>query len=113
MTPVNMEEDYCPLCAVKHVARAESLLAEAKLGYPKNFWRCLGELSLAEDHLLKESPALAAHIREHRKRLETDPAYKVPFGDLLLTISSQTGYDLSGFWEKASPEGSRGVPFEP
>jgi len=89
---------YCPLCAIKHLARAKIRLGEARLGYPEEYVFALGEMSLAEDHLVSEQPALAAAIRQHRKQLESQPRFTPPFAALILTVAAQTGYSLVGVW---------------
>jgi hypothetical protein len=86
--------EYCPLCAIKHIARAKARLAESKLGYPHEFWSALGEISLAEDHLVEQQPALAEAIREHRKKLESAPLYRFPANNLMLAVADVTGYAL-------------------
>lgn len=110
----------CELCALKHLAQARALLLEWRKGYPEHFDYALGHISEAEDELVERQPALAAAIRGHRKRLESNPAYPFPFRELLLTIREQTGYSLTGFLKPASAIGgasmvgrflSRLVPF--
>lgn len=92
----------CPLCSLKHLGQARALLLEWKQGYPEHFDFALGHLAEASDELADDYPALAAVIRSHRKLLEENPEYKVPFATLCLTIRGQTGYDLNCF---VNPEG--------
>ena len=57
----------CIMCARKHIAKAISLLNEYKTGkYPDSKWLAIGELSLAEDHVIVEHPNLAEQIRTER-----------------------------------------------
>jgi hypothetical protein len=95
MTPTT---EFCPLCAIKHLARAKARLAEARLGYPHEFFCALGEMSLAEDHLVEKEPALAASIRGHRKKLEDSPLGIVPFNDIILAVADATGYSVSALF---------------
>lgn len=73
----------CPDCARKHLAQAVVLLQEAQQGYPEHRWLAIGHLGEAADEIIQALPQVAASIREHRKRLEVDPAYPVP-GMLLI-----------------------------
>lgn len=98
MTPPTTE--FCPLCALKHLARAKIRLSEAKLGYPHEFWSALGEISLAEDHLVENHPALAAAIRGERKKLESAPTSAFPADELIVAVSEETGYSVSDIFKK-------------
>lgn len=77
----------CPDCARKHLAQAQVLLQEAQQGYPDHRWLAIGHLGEAADEIIQALPQVAASIREHRKRLETDPAYPVPALALIQAIS--------------------------
>lgn len=90
----------CVLCALKHIGKAEVLYLEAKNGYPHAFVLVLANLSLAEDHVAVKYPAQAAAIRTHRKALEDDPLYPVPWEDLATSTSLLEGYDLSSIFPR-------------
>lgn len=98
------KETNCTRCAVKHIAKAEALLDEAKLGYPQNFFRCLANLSLAEDHTVEKYPAFAAKVRDHRKNLEMVPTCPIPWDTLILECSLLEGHDVSVVWPVAVPD---------
>ena len=94
------EEIPCTNCALKHIAKAEALLNEAKLGYPENFARCLANLSLAEDHVVQKYPAHAEDLRYWRKALEMNPTVDVPWESLLNVTALLEGYDITSIWPR-------------
>ena len=62
--------DFCPRCAIKHLAQARALLLETKKGYPHHVWYALGHIAEAEDELVTHMPEEVAEIR--RARLEVE-----------------------------------------
>jgi len=56
----------CLSCARKHLSKAEALMDEAQLGYPLHAWLAIGQMSEAEDELLKKYPEMANVIRAER-----------------------------------------------
>lgn len=88
-------DEPCELCACKHLAKARGLLSETRLGHEESFWFCLGEIALAEDHLVEKFPSLANEVRLARRELETYPKYVFPFKEYVLKIANAGGYDLS------------------
>jgi hypothetical protein len=97
---VTQEAGLCPLCSLKHLAKAKELLNEARRGYPLHFWDALANLNLAEDELGVTYQELAGDIREERKRLEADPWYLVDFDRLISDVSETTGNDVRSVLEK-------------
>jgi hypothetical protein len=89
----------CPLCSLKHLAKAKELLNEARRGYPLHFWDALANMNLAEDELGVTYRGLAARIREERKRLEMDPWSPVDFDALVSEVSETTGNDVRSVLE--------------
>jgi len=75
----------CLGCAYKHLAKAEVLIAETVLGYPEHSRDVVGNMGLAEDHLVHEVPELAKRIREARMTWTEDgtvPDFDALFGEL-------------------------------
>lgn len=71
-----MIDNYCLNCARKHLARANIRMYEFLSGaYPSEFWLALGEMSLAEDHVILIHPEIAEKIREERKKTEEEENY--------------------------------------
>jgi len=97
MVAQELKEMPCEACALKHLAKAEELANETRLGYPQNFWRALANLSLAEDHLAEKHIEWARRIRTERKAWEVDPSYRVPFDMMLRELAHDTGYDLDTY----------------
>lgn len=60
----------CFYCTRKHLAQAEVLMTEAKLGYPMHMYLAIGHLAEAEAEILAEDEALAKYIRSKRKAYE-------------------------------------------
>jgi len=83
----------CLDCARKHVAQAECLLQEARLGYPLHLWLAVGHLAEAEAETLSSWPYIAALIREHRILLIAEPSYKVPTMRLLEALCDEVQGD--------------------
>lgn len=73
----------CLNCARKHLAKASILMAEAKLGYASHKWLAIGNMSEAEDELLRDWHGYALMVREHRKAYEEDMDYIVPILELI------------------------------
>jgi hypothetical protein len=74
--------DTCLYCVAKHLGKALINIQEVYLGYPKFMLLVIGNLSEAEDEALKKYPALAEEIRQHRKKLQFDETYMIPYLDL-------------------------------
>lgn len=89
------ERESCVLCACKHVAQARVLLLEALRGYPEHYWFAMGHLAEAEEELVKDFSVLADMVRSHRKKLEEDQSYRIPFGTVILEIAGQGDAALS------------------
>lgn len=83
-----LEQPDCVMCACKHLAIARSLEAEMHLGYPENYFYMMGEMALAEEHLIRKHPRQAERIREQRKRLESIETHKVCWKELILDIAA-------------------------
>ena len=47
-----LHREFCPRCAIKHLAKAHILLNESKLGYPHHVWYAMGNMSEAEDEIV-------------------------------------------------------------
>lgn len=71
----------CLACAIKHVAQAQVLMDEAKLGYPNHRWLACGHLAEAESELLAFDPELARQIRS--MRLAVTAGKDLPYDDIL------------------------------
>lgn len=65
-----MHRDFCPRCAIKHLAQARCLLLEVKQGYPHHIWYALGHMAEAADEIVEMMPTEALAIREARLELE-------------------------------------------
>lgn len=87
-------DEPCSICCAKHLAKARGLLMETSLGHEESFWFALGEIALAEDHMVKEHLDIALDIRGHRLELQTYPKYDFPFKELILRATGVDGYDL-------------------
>ena len=77
----------CLNCARKHLAKAEITLHESKQGYPSHFWLCMGNMSEAEDELLRDYPELSNAVRNERKLLEDEPSYEIPLMELIEKVT--------------------------
>jgi hypothetical protein len=61
--------EECLMCAIKHIAKADAKIDEARLSpeqYGWTVWKAVGHMSEAEDHLREKFPKLAITIREER-----------------------------------------------
>ena len=81
------ERDFCPRCAIKHLAQARVLLLERDKGYPLHAWYALGHLAEAEDEIVTRMPDEAAKIREQRLLLESDTKTNIDFGALMTLVA--------------------------
>ena len=63
-------QDSCLSCYRKHVSKANVFENEANMGYPLHKYLAIGELSCAEDEVVKEFPILAEQTREIRLKYE-------------------------------------------
>ena len=82
--------DFCPRCAIKHLAQARALMLESGKGYAHHVWFAMGHMAEAEDELLAFMPTEAELVRVARKELETSaPEWKVPdFKKLMYEIAT-------------------------
>lgn len=58
-------------------------------GYPEHYFFSLGHLAEAEDELAQDHSVLADLVRMHRKRLEEEPKYEIPFASVILEVAGQ------------------------
>lgn len=65
-----MYREFCPRCAIKHLAKAHVLMNESRLGYPHHVWYAMGNMSEAEDELVEFLPDQATKIRLERIKLQ-------------------------------------------
>ncbi len=65
-----LHREFCPRCAIKHLAKAHILLNESKLGYPHHVWYAMGNMSEAEDEIVEFLPDQAQEIRAARIKLQ-------------------------------------------
>lgn len=70
MSDKNINREFCPRCAVKHLGQADILLKEARKGYPGHVWYALAHMAEAEDEIIDFMPAEANAIRDVRKVIE-------------------------------------------
>ncbi len=79
--------NFCPRCAIKHLAQARVLLLERDKGYPLHSWYAIGHLAEAEDEIVVRMPDEAASIRAARLALEKDPKNaNIEFAALMLAV---------------------------
>jgi hypothetical protein len=79
--------NFCPRCAIKHLAQARALLLESYKGYPLHVWYCIGHMAEAEDEIAVRMPDEAALIRAARLALEKDPRNAcIEFAPLMLAV---------------------------
>lgn len=80
--------DFCPRCAIKHLAQARALLKERDKGYPHHVWFAIGHMAEAEDEIVERMPDEARRIRDARVLLEKDLQGFVDFKDLMHTVAT-------------------------
>ena len=87
----HIAKSRCQLIAARRIAEARVLVIEARMSddYIKHYFYALGELSQAEDEMLKDHKRLSILIRTHRKRLEEDHSYDIPFGELIVKVATE------------------------
>lgn len=78
--------DFCPRCAVKHLAQARALLKERFKGYPHHVWYAMGHMAEAEDEIIDHMPEEAKSIRLSRVKLEKSLAGNFPFAPDFFTL---------------------------
>lgn len=83
-----MNRDFCPRCAIKHLAQARILLLERDKGYPHHVWYAQGHMAEAEDEIIERMPDEANMIREQRVALDKDPRAKIDFKTLLYKVAT-------------------------
>jgi hypothetical protein len=81
----------CLDCVRKHLAQAEVLMEEAKLGYPEHKWLAVGHLGEASAESLQEYPEFSDEIRKHRLAYMKDDNYAVPIVELIKKASALAG----------------------
>jgi len=86
-----MTQPVCLRCCAKHIGTARSLLIESKLGYPENYVFAIGELSLAEQHLVAMYPVEAEKIRAARKALEENKNEVIDWKELAYMVLNMMG----------------------
>ena len=94
----------CPLCALKHIAKARTKGKEIRQGYGHYFWYALAELSEAEDELLDGFAHLSEFIRQARKAWERNPFEPPDFDQLVKRVSRETNLDIDKEMELANKE---------
>jgi len=78
-----MTRDPCLNCVLKHIAQARALMKETLKGYEEHVWFAIGHLAEAEDECGTEYPELRDSINHHRKCLEMETGYEIPFTELI------------------------------
>lgn len=61
-------QESCLDCYRKHISKANVFENESLLGYPEHKYLACGELSCAEDEVLRDYPALASLTRDYRMK---------------------------------------------
>ena len=83
-----MTRDFCPRCAIKHLAQARAILKERDKGYPHHVWYAIGHMAEAEDEIVERMPGEADAIRASRLALERDLKHGlVDFEGLMYTVA--------------------------
>ncbi len=82
-----MKREFCPRCAIKHLAQARALLKERDKGYPHHVWYAVGHMAEAEDEIVERMPEEALLIRKERMRLEKDLRACVDFEGLMYAVA--------------------------
>ena len=81
---IHTSTPLCLDCARKHLARAAGYFEECQTGrYPSHFWRAVGELSLAEDHVRLKWNYLCKLIEDERLRVIAEDNYYPAMDNLL------------------------------
>lgn len=87
-----MTRDFCPRCAIKHLAQARALMKETKLGYPLHVYYAIGHMAEASDELVEFMPDEAAEVRAERLKLEeflrSGVTYTVNFDKLFISVAN-------------------------
>jgi len=73
-TPESVDRESCMFCFEKHMAKALVLLKEVEAGYTPDkgyphLWLALGNLSEAEDEIIKEDKEMAQRVRQLRRKI--------------------------------------------
>jgi len=83
-----MIDNFCFDCARKHLGRANVRLYEFLSGdYAEEFWHAVGEMSLAEDHLILVHPKLSRMIRKERLQMMEEDNYYPDLNKLISEIT--------------------------
>lgn len=71
---------------------------------------CMGNMSEAEDELLKDYPELSNAVRNERKLLEDDPSYEIPIMELIERVTAAAEEEeIKHVERKGSKTGRGGV----
>lgn len=79
--------NFCPRCAIKHLAQARVLLLETRKGYPLHVWYAIGHMAEAEDEIISRMPDEALEIRNQRMLLEKDLHAPIDFDTLMISVA--------------------------
>jgi hypothetical protein len=79
--------NFCPRCAIKHLAQARVLLLETRKGYPHFAWYAIGHIAEAEDEIVVRMPEEALKLRELRLQLEQDPLAEMDLTDAMYMVA--------------------------
>ena len=82
-----MKREFCPRCAIKHLAQARVLLREREKGYPHFVWNAIGHMAEAEDEIVERMPTEALLIRNERTRLDKDLRASIDFKSLMYAVA--------------------------
>lgn len=87
-----VKREFCPRCAIKHLAQARALMLETRKGYPLHVWYAMGHMAEAEDEIVEFMPEQAELIRVERKKIEESAGgawYNPDWGTLMLGIGEE------------------------
>lgn len=92
----------CLDCAIKHLAQAQILMDESRLGYPLHKHLAIGHLAEAESEMLGVSVEKAANLRA--ARLAVAAGEKLPYEDMLAMLLGSEKPDPRDYMSKAFME---------
>lgn len=106
-----MTRNFCPRCAIKHLAKAHILMDESLLGYPFHVWYAMGNMSEAEDEIVEFLPEQAAEIRKERLKIQEALSkagtYMPRFKDLMYSVAQAAMLEEVEGLEDANQGGTR------
>lgn len=77
-------EPQCLDCARKHLGTAFAYINEYETGrYPTHFWKAIGQLVCAENHVRIKYPKLGKFIEQERLKIMDDDSYIIDFDKLI------------------------------